>query len=158
MHLCGALFSHEPASNSGDLMRLMTRVVMTSIALGFALPVQAQSTTITSPVAADTSSGTRTTALSAIDVAAPTVDTSQHATADRRTPDLRVAAHYAVSRQSAAPAMIARQRAGLGQPMAMMVVGGAALLAGAIIGDTPGTIIMIGGAVIGLIGLYEYLQ
>jgi len=42
--------------------------------------------------------------------------------------------------------------------MAMMVVGGTALLVGAIIGDTPGTIFMIGGAVIGLVGLYEYLQ
>jgi hypothetical protein len=42
--------------------------------------------------------------------------------------------------------------------MAMMIVGGAAVLLGAIIGDTPGTVIMIGGAVIGLIGLYEYLQ
>jgi hypothetical protein len=62
-----------------------------------------------------------------------------------------------VSRQPLAPTL-ARQRAGLGQPMAMMIVGGAALLAGSIIGDTPGNIIMIGGAVIGLIGLYEYLQ
>ena len=40
----------------------------------------------------------------------------------------------------------------------MMVVGVAALIAGAIIGDTPGTIIMVGGAVIGLVGLYSYLQ
>jgi hypothetical protein len=40
----------------------------------------------------------------------------------------------------------------------MMVVGVAALIAGAIIGETPGTIIMVGGAVIGLIGLYHYLQ
>jgi hypothetical protein len=39
-----------------------------------------------------------------------------------------------------------------------MVVGVAALIAGAIIGDTPGQIVMIGGAVIGLIGLYDYLQ
>lgn len=46
----------------------------------------------------------------------------------------------------------------LGQAKAMMIVGVAALLAGAVIGDTPGTIIMIGGAVVGLVGLYEYLQ
>jgi hypothetical protein len=48
--------------------------------------------------------------------------------------------------------------ANLGQARAMMIVGVAALVAGAIIGDTPGTIIMVGGAVIGLVGLYEYLQ
>ena len=41
---------------------------------------------------------------------------------------------------------------------AMMIVGGVALIAGAVIGGTPGTIIMIGGAVIGLFGLWNYLQ
>lgn len=48
--------------------------------------------------------------------------------------------------------------ANLGQARAMMVVGAAGLIAGAIIGGTPGTIIMVGGAVLGLLGLYDYLQ
>jgi hypothetical protein len=39
-----------------------------------------------------------------------------------------------------------------------MIIGGAIFLAGAIIGDDPGTIIMIGGAAIGIYGLYLYLQ
>lgn len=39
-----------------------------------------------------------------------------------------------------------------------MIVGGAILLAGAIIGGDAGTIIMIGGAGIGIYGLYLYLQ
>lgn len=47
---------------------------------------------------------------------------------------------------------------GLGPARALMVVGVAALVAGAVIGGTPGTIVMVGGAVIGLIGLYNYLQ
>ena len=42
--------------------------------------------------------------------------------------------------------------------VAMMIVGGAALLVGAIIGDTPGQIIMVGGAGVGLYGLYKYLE
>jgi hypothetical protein len=46
----------------------------------------------------------------------------------------------------------------LGQARALMVVGAAALITGAIIGGDPGTIIMVGGAVIGLYGLYQYLQ
>ncbi len=46
----------------------------------------------------------------------------------------------------------------MGQAKAMMIVGVAGLLAGAVIGGTPGTIIMIGGAVVGLVGLYEYLE
>jgi hypothetical protein len=41
---------------------------------------------------------------------------------------------------------------------ALMIVGGAAFLAGAIIGGDAGTIIMVGGAGIGLYGLYLYLQ
>ncbi|MGH7670306.1 MAG: hypothetical protein ACRENQ_12525 [Gemmatimonadaceae bacterium] len=44
------------------------------------------------------------------------------------------------------------------QSRAMMIVGGAALIVGAIIGGTPGTIVMIGGGVVGLIGLYNYLE
>ena len=51
-----------------------------------------------------------------------------------------------------------RRNAGLGQAQAMMIVGGAAILVGAIVGDSPGQIIMIGGAVVGLVGLYKYLQ
>jgi hypothetical protein len=45
-----------------------------------------------------------------------------------------------------------------GQPKALMIVGGAAFIAGALIGDTAGTAIMIGGAGVGLYGLYLYLQ
>ena len=52
----------------------------------------------------------------------------------------------------------AARGANLGQDKALMVVGVAALLAGAVIGGTPGTVIMIGGAVVGLVGLYDYLQ
>jgi hypothetical protein len=54
--------------------------------------------------------------------------------------------------------LIAPNRAGLGQSRAMMIVGGAAVIVGAVIGGTPGTLFMVGGAVVGLIGLYEYLQ
>lgn len=49
-------------------------------------------------------------------------------------------------------------RGSQGQPKALMIVGGAAFLAGALIGDTAGTAIMIGGAGVGLYGLYLYLQ
>ena len=44
------------------------------------------------------------------------------------------------------------------QSMALMIVGGAAVVLGALIGDDVGTIFMIGGAVAILIGLYKYLQ
>ena len=50
------------------------------------------------------------------------------------------------------------KRQSMGRPVALMVVGGSAFLLGAIIGGDAGTIFMIGGAVTGLIGLYQYLQ
>jgi hypothetical protein len=46
----------------------------------------------------------------------------------------------------------------MGQPVALMVVGGAAIILGAVIGGDAGTLFMIGGAVAGLFGLYQYLQ
>jgi hypothetical protein len=41
---------------------------------------------------------------------------------------------------------------------ALMIVGGAAVLTGIVVGGDAGHAISIGGAVIGLIGLYQYLQ
>ena len=46
----------------------------------------------------------------------------------------------------------------VGSNVALMIVGGAGLIVGAIIGGTAGTIVMIGGGVVGLVGLYRYLQ
>jgi len=48
--------------------------------------------------------------------------------------------------------------AGLSQSQALMIVGGAAILVGAIVGDRAGDVFMVGGAVVGLYGLYKYLQ
>ena len=47
---------------------------------------------------------------------------------------------------------------GLGQSKAMMGVGIAGFVAGALIGGDSGKIIMVGSAVVGLYGLYLYLQ
>jgi hypothetical protein len=41
---------------------------------------------------------------------------------------------------------------------ALMIVGGAAFLLGAVIGDDAGGVLMVGGAVVGLVGLYQYLR
>ena len=130
-----------------------------SLMLGCALPALAQSTNpLPSPAGASAASDSA--AIDATIARGPSADTTQRLAAEPRPRDLRVAAHYpTVARDTEASALLLqRRRAGLGQPMAMMIVGGTAVLLGAIIGDTPGTFIMIGGAVIGLIGLYQYLQ
>jgi hypothetical protein len=70
---------------------------------------------------------------------------------------LRAGVHSRTSTRPDHP-LTAPDRAGLGQARAMMIVGGAALIVGAVIGNTSGTLIMVGGAVVGLVGLYQYLQ
>ena len=45
-----------------------------------------------------------------------------------------------------------------GQDVAMMAVGVGAMIVGALVGDTAGTIIIIGGAALALFGLYHYLE
>ena len=59
-----------------------------------------------------------------------------------------------LSRESAA----LRRRARFSNSQTLMIVGGATFLAGAIIGDNAGTVVMVGGAAVGLYGLYLYLQ
>ena len=70
-------------------------------------------------------------------------------------------ATVALKRQSSeqtlkAPVVVASQHTD--KATALMIVGGAAFLAGAIMNDDPGTIIMVGGVAVGLYGLYLYLQ
>ena len=49
-------------------------------------------------------------------------------------------------------------RADTKQNRAMMIVGGAAMLTGAVVGHDAGVLISVGGAVVFLWGLYQYLQ
>jgi hypothetical protein len=55
-------------------------------------------------------------------------------------------------------AALAPTRQNMGQAKALMIVGGVGFLAGAVIGGDAGTIVMLGSAVVGLYGLYQYLQ
>ena len=57
---------------------------------------------------------------------------------------------------TAAPAAAAGQ--GHDRGTVLMIVGGAAILTGIVIGNGAGYAISVGGAVIGLYGLYHYLQ
>lgn len=44
------------------------------------------------------------------------------------------------------------------QSVALMIVGGAGLIVGSLIDGDTGTIIMVGGGVAGLVGLFQYLR
>jgi hypothetical protein len=52
----------------------------------------------------------------------------------------------------------ARRRSGDSQDIALIIVGVAAMIAGGVIGGTAGTIFLVGGAFVGLYGLYNLLQ
>lgn len=54
-----------------------------------------------------------------------------------------------------APAPVPRA---YGRSPALMIVGGAMLLVGAVIGGDEGTIVMLGGGGLGLLGLWTYLR
>jgi len=53
--------------------------------------------------------------------------------------------------------MNAMRRPSRGSGVGLMILGGAALVTGLIIGDNAGTVIAVGGALVGLYGLYVYL-
>ena len=118
------------------------------IALPFALALGVASMTAARPAAAQSLSLAPTPTSAA--VIAPVVEPTTGPTLASAS----VAVRHAEAPVTTAPA----RRAGYGQPVALMVVGGAALLTGLIIGNDAGTAIAVGGAVVGLIGLYQYLQ
>lgn len=50
------------------------------------------------------------------------------------------------------------RRRGYGRSVALMASGGAAVVIGALAGGSAGGVLILGGAVVGLIGLYDYLR
>ncbi len=62
------------------------------------------------------------------------------------------------SAEATVVAPVVQSRPRESQNVVMMIVGGAALVVGAVIDGDAGTIIMIGGGAVGLIGLYRYLS
>ena len=68
----------------------------------------------------------------------------------------RVAAHTISSTTNAPPPVIQNKKSNKNS-LALMIVGGAALVIGAVIGNDAGTLVMLGGAGIGLYGLYMFL-
>lgn len=69
-----------------------------------------------------------------------------------------VAVRHADEAPATASAPAAPRSGSRGQPEALMIVGGAAILTGIVVGNNAGYAISIAGAVIGLYGLYLYLQ
>ena len=63
-----------------------------------------------------------------------------------------------IARRTAAPMLQPMQQGATSRNVAWMIVGGATLVVGSVIGGDAGTIMMVTGGVIGLVGLMRYLQ
>lgn len=87
--------------------------------------------------------------------AAPVATTTASVERGPTLASARVASH-AVSTPRGAPPVL-QNRTSNRNSVALMVVGGAALVIGAVIGDDAGTLVMLGGAAVGLYGLYLFL-
>ena len=96
----------------------------------------------------------------AVDSAAPTPHPASLPAPAAVGPTLDGARAGAARATSAAPLTVADPVTGprAGRPVALMIVGGAALILGAIIGGSGGTAVAIGGAVVGLVGLYQFIR
>lgn len=116
-----------------------------ALALGLAaaaLPARAQDVAL-APAAASVAApaASQPAAAPAAPAAGPTVDAAS------------VGVRHQADATTATPS-----RAGSAPGTALMIVGGAAILVGLVVGGDAGAAIAVGGAVAGLIGLYQYLQ
>ena len=136
-------------------MRMSTPVALFSLLVVAAMPLRAQSSDAavndSVRVAADTAQRTTESARAA-------TSPSSSTTSGASLTGLRSGVHVPETARAATYAVAPGGAVGLGQSRAMMIVGAAALVTGAVIGGDAGTLIMVGGAVIGLVGLYNYLQ
>ena len=148
-------------------VRFFTVAALAALAaLAGAAPLAAQSAPVGSddPSSAVAAAGAVPAALPDVPVRTPSISGAATAPSDvpaasaNRGPTVasaRVATH-AVSAPRGAPPVI-QNRSSNRNAVALMAVGGAALVVGAVIGDDAGTLVMLGGAVVGLYGLYLFL-
>jgi hypothetical protein len=88
-------------------------------------------------------------------VPAPAVAAAPTTSVSPRITEHVVGVRRSIATEQPAPTLVPQSRQS-GVPL--MVVGGAALLVGAVVGGDAGTIVMIGGGIIGLVGLWRYIQ
>jgi len=123
-------------------------LVALGAALVFAVPASAQQ--------AASASASVVPAVSAVQVTAPAPAFSLAPTRASAALSLRVTPDAAPAAPAAA--MVPMPAGGQSENVALMIVGGAALVVGSVIHGDTGTIVMVSGGVIGLIGLYRYLR
>jgi hypothetical protein len=130
------------------------RTALTLVAVtAAALPARAQDASLTStvktPLVAQGDSGVKTPLVAQGDSVAPAA-----VGPTRESASVAFRSRTEENRTPAAPPA----RGGFSHGETLMIVGAAAILTGIVIGNDAGHAISVAGAVIGLIGLYQYLQ
>jgi hypothetical protein len=142
-------------SNPGGIHVTHLRSLATAMAvLLLATPLIAQSSA-GAPAARDTSQRAAPAVL--VPAASPTVVVLQNPSLSK-APSWANAVSMAPDTTARRPFVLATESGAKSQNSAMLVVGGAGVLVGAIVGGKAGTVVMIGGTAVGLIGLWRYLR
>jgi hypothetical protein len=134
----------------------LTHALLLGATLAVAAPVLAQTSANVAP-----SPATDAGVPAATPAAAPATPDSAPAAAAPRGPTLdgaRAGATIPKPAGQESAAAFAPQNKSMGQPLALMLVGGAAVVVGLLIGDTGGNLLAFGGAIVGLVGLYQFLR
>jgi len=142
-------------SSSPTTARHASRALLPFVSLAIALaarPAAAQLDAAQLDAAPSDSTTAAAAIATAIVAAPPAGPTLQGAAVAARRP-------HAAQRITAADARaaLAPVRRHHGQAAALMIVGSAAVVLGILVGDDAETPLVVGGAVVGLIGLYQYL-
>ena len=128
------------------LMRTFAR----RVTLTLALSLLAASGAAAQSVSADSTPSAAADSTLAVPQAGPTVASAAVA--------VRATSPEISTRTGVAEALQQEQRLGHGRNVALMIVGGAAVVAGLLIGDDAGALLAVGGAVVGLYGLFQYVR
>jgi hypothetical protein len=88
----------------------------------------------------------------------PSATIIERAPSANPTPSWANAVPAAAVKTPQAPALRPIESGSTPENKALMIVGGSGILVGAIIGGRAGTAMMVGGSVVGLIGLWNYLK
>jgi hypothetical protein len=135
-------------SGVGSMSSSHSWYVALGAALAFAAPLSAQQKPVTDVGTVPAVSAVQATTPAPATLFAPTSESAA----------LGMRAIPVTAPMSAAVTALPAQSGPQSTNVAMMIVGGAALVVGSVIHGDTGTIIMVGGGVIGLIGLYRYLR
>ena len=134
-------------------MNRLSRLWAAAAVLSIAAPLTARAQTAATDAAVTSDSAQSASAAVAAGPTLASASVAVRPAAERPVVVVRTATTEAAVPNALPPAGSSNRNA-----TTLMIVGGAAFIAGAIIGDTAGTIIMVGGAGVGLYGLYLYLQ